>query len=333
MLTRLLLLIALLSLASPVLAQEQESITILPGTVLRATRVHRKPSAREPVIGRLLESATVRILSPEKRRGFWRVILDRGRQGYVSASDLAVEPSGMGAAPTASGRTPPCPSTLGDCKAHGCAEPDEKRGLFNIAKNHVPSGTRSITLSFPDFRALQRQADAVVDQGTELSQEQRDSLQGFTVTNGRAGEGKLVKLTGFIAQGADPHANTGESVNCRLTTPANNDFHVTIALRSTHTEFQGIVVEMIPHDRPAEWSLAKLRKIKRNSLLVMVVGGLFYDNDHVVNSDPTDSLTGEPKRFSLWEIHPITQFFVCQRARNACSPRTPSQWTRLEVFE
>jgi uncharacterized protein YgiM (DUF1202 family) len=329
---KILLLVTLLVLSAPVLAQEQEGITTLNGTVRRATRVRSKPSAREQVISRLPKDGSVRILRRETRKGFWRVILDGGRQGYVSARDLAIEPSEE-TAPLSEAAAGPCVQTLADCKENGCAAPDSKRGIFNKAKNHQPTGSASVLLSFPDLRALQRQADAVVDQGKELTQAQRDSLKNFTVANGRAGEGKLVKLTGFIATGADPHPNTGESVNCSLRNQTNNDFHIPIALRPANSEFQGVVVEMIPHDRPAEWNLVKLKKVKRQALKVMVVGGLFYDNDHVVNSDPTDDLRGQPKRFSLWEIHPITQFFVCARAGNTCDPSSVRQWTKLEDFQ
>ena len=333
---RLLLFLVLLVLTvTPALSQEVETISILNGTVRRATSVHQKPSSRQRVISRLAANATVRILSPDTRNGFWRVILERGRQGYVPAIDVEIPEAAISAARTsAAAASPPCAEELRDCKPHGCAEPESKRGLFNKAKNHLPTGTRALTLSFADLKALQRQADEVVEQGTELTQEQRDSLSGFRVTNGRAGEGKLVRLTGFIAEGLDPHANSGgESVNCRLRTAANNDFHISIARLPSHSEFQGVVAEMIPHDRPAGWTIRKLKQVKQRRLLVMLVGGLFYDNDHVVNADPTDNLRGEPKRFSLWEIHPITKFFVCKRAGNACSASNSSHWTRLEDFE
>ena len=238
----------------------------------------------------------MRILRPETRRGFWRVILERGRQGYVSARDVTIAPP-AGAAPLSEVAAITCPQQLDDCKENGCAAPDSKRGIFNKAKNHQPTGSASVSLSFPDLRALQRQADALVAQGTELTQQQRDSLQNFTVTHGRVGEGKLVKFTGFIATGADPHANTGESVNCSLPNQVNNDFHIPIVLRPSNTEFQGVVVEMVPHARSDAWNLVKLKKVKRQALKVMVVGGLFYDNDHVVNSDATDDLRGPAEAF------------------------------------
>lgn len=325
-------LVLLLMTTPVVLAQEQEGIDILPGTVRRATAVRQKPAANQPIIKQLAANGTVRVLSPEPRNGFWRVILEGGRQGYVPATDIEL-PQIDAAPPTAAAASPPCAPSLDECEVNGCAAADSKRGLFNKAKNHQPTGTNARTLNFADMKSLQQQADTVVEQGTELNQEQRDSLSNFTVSTGKVSEGRLVKLAGFIAKGLDPHANKSESVNCRLKTPLNNDFHITLALKSSHTEFQGVVVEMIPHDRPAEWTIEKLKKVKQNKLLVMAIGNLFYDNDHVVNADPTDDLAGQPKRFSLWEVHPITKFFVCQKPNNACSLTNTGQWTKLEDFQ
>jgi hypothetical protein len=328
----LLCLVLLLTTTPLILAQEQEGIDILSGTVRRATAVRQKPAANQLIIKQLAANGTVRVLSPEPRNGFWRVILEGGRQGYVPATDIEL-PQLDAAPPTAAAASPPCAASLDECEINGCAAADSKRGLFNKAKNHQPTGTNARTLNFADMKSLQQQADAVVEQGTELNQEQRDSLSNFTVSTGKVSEGRLVKLAGFIAKGLDPHPNTGESVNCRLKTPLNNDFHITLALKSSHTEFQGVVVEMIPHNRPAEWTIDKLKKVKQNKLLVMAIGNLFYDNDHVVNADPTDNLTGQPKRFSLWEVHPITKFFVCQKPNNACSLTNTAQWTKLEDFQ
>ena len=332
--TRLLVSLLLLLLTSifAFAQDEQEGIKIEEGTIKRATAVRQKPAGNQSIIRKIAANATVRVLSPEPRNGFWRVILEGGRQGYIPATDVEL-PEGAFAAPPTAAAAAPCKDSLEECPANGCAAETSKRGLFNKAKNHKPTGTNALTLSFADMKELQRQADEVVEQGTELNQEQRDSLKGFTVANGTVGEGKLVKLAGFISKGLDPHPNTGESVNCRLKTEVNNDFHITLAPQSTNTEFQGVVVEMIPHDRPAGWTIERLKKAKQQKRKVMAVGNLFYDNDHVVNSDPSDPLSGQPKRFSLWEIHPITKFFVCLKANNACATTHQSQWTKLEDFQ
>jgi hypothetical protein len=55
----------------------------------------------------------------------------------------------------------------------------------------------------------------------------------------------------------------------------------------------------------------------------------------MVNNDPNHPIGGQPKRVSLWEVHPITKFFVCTKAGNNCSVSSTgasSGWKRLEDF-
>ena len=49
-----------------------------------------------------------------------------------------------------------------------------------------------------------------------------------------------------------------------------------------------------------------------------------------VNGDAQNPLQSQPKRFSLWEIHPVSQFLVCKRTANNCDIDTDSDWTPLE---
>ena len=126
-----------------------------------------------------------------------------------------------------------------------------------------------------------------------------------------------------------PHPNTGESVNCNLRGAANNDFHIPISNDPGNTDFQGIVVEMIPQNRPDEWSLANLTTVETNQQLVMVTGQLFYDNLHHVNGDANSPKGGQPHRFALWEVHPLTQFMVCTKPDNSCDPNQAEDWIAL----
>jgi hypothetical protein len=153
------------------------------------------------------------------------------------------------------------------------------------------------------------------------------------VTGGTASEKRLVRLSGFIASGPlKPRPSGGESVNCRFTGPEQNDFHITIVPRRADTEHRGVVVEMIPQGRPRGWTTEKLNDVLDQGRRVLVVGGLFYDNLHVVNDDPSNEIARQPRRFSLWEIHPITEFYVCERPRNACNADRISDWTPLNDF-
>lgn len=89
---------------------------------------------------------------------------------------------------------------------------------------------------------------------------------------------------------------------------------------------------MIPQERPDGWTAQKLRRIARERWPVVVRGQLLYDNKHEVNDDPDDVKSGEPKRFSLWEVHPVTEFYVCMTANkrwDAARIRAP-QWRWLE---
>lgn len=61
---------------------------------------------------------------------------------------------------------------------------------------------------------------------------------------------------------------------------------------------------------------------------MIVRGQRFYDNKHRVNDDPDHELHGQPKRFSLREVHPITEFFVCMREN--CDPTEVDQGTPLQ---
>lgn len=222
--------------------------------------------------------------------------------------------------------------TLAQCPARGCADdPRSAEALLNRAKRKWPSGTRAKKLTFADFRTLQEHADKLVGQKVhlKLEKDERDKLRGLAITNGVVSEGSFVKLVGFIASGpAPPHATSAESVNCRLTGQANSDFHISVVERAGASEFNGIVVEMIPQRRPAGWTIPKLKRIGTKK--VLITGSLFYDNEHIVNT--RGKPRNQPKRFSLWEIHPVKEFFICLRANNACDESQPTQWTRLVDF-
>jgi len=71
-----------------------------------------------------------------------------------------------------------------------------------------------------------------------------------------------------------------------------------------------VIAEMIPHFRPATWSMIDLRTPVNNP--VRVTGQLFYDDAHEACVMAGGTLVGEsPQRISLWEIHPVYAIDVC----------------------
>lgn len=324
-----------------VFAQEIDEETAARDAVIitGSVNVRKNPSKRSGILQVLEPDAPVRVVNPNVTRGYYRVLFGNGAQGYVWNENVRlIQPFSsdvMSLTADSSSRPQPCVTSFAACEPRGCAEPNTPQAFFNEAKRRPPIGDAPILLSFADLNEMQEEIGrrlGLRSQNKALSQEERNRLTGITVTNGTVGEGTLVKIVGFIPSGEGLKTGAIETVNCRLTETKERDIHIPIVPTKTKTEFQGIVVEMIPQGRPATWTLAKLRKARNDKRKVMIVGGLFYDNDHLVNKDPNNVLNGHSKRFTIWEVHPVTQFFVCTRSNNSCSASNVSQWVKLEDF-
>lgn len=238
----------------------------------------------------------------------------------------------------AEARSGPCSDLLADCPDTGCADPktEPEHALANSIKRRMPAGTAPKVLTLDDFQSLQSQAKKKLglkpDEGEkmELDEAGRAKLRNLSSPGGKVSEGDLVRVAGFLV--GIPHPNKKESVNCSLTRQANNDFHIPLASDPDEDETDGIVVEMIPQDRPEAWTLKALKRAEQERRMVLIDGQLFYDNLHNVNTEGKDN--GDPKRFSLFEVHPITKFMVCTAEGGACDPNNPDQWKPLEdVFK
>ncbi|HEY6249844.1 MAG TPA: hypothetical protein VI685_07765 [Candidatus Angelobacter sp.] len=125
------------------------------------------------------------------------------------------------------------------------------------------------------------------------------------------GEDKLVLLKAFVLIARQEGA---ESVNCGANAPNKpvyHDIHISLVPTGDETdECNSVVAEMSPHHRPAEWTAANLMKLAKAHTPVRVTGHLFFDSSHVPCADG-QPVPSNPKRFSLWEIHPIYKFEVC----------------------
>lgn len=91
------------------------------------------------------------------------------------------------------------------------------------------------------------------------------------------------------------------------------------------SEFRGIVVEMMPQDRPANWNIDALKRLQKDVVQVRVDGGLSDDKVHFVIDDAAYPIDVEPDRMALWEIHPITRFVVCRKEQ--CDPERDEDWS------
>ena len=325
----------ILGFATATFAQSDEFVPLPTVTVAREVNLRGEPSTTRPRLRLVKPNTELRIVDQNPSNGFFRVILGKGRLGWIWSKNIH-PPIAFPAATVTEAASPPCVSSFADCQPEGCGTPGSDQAILNSTKRRLPSETNARALSFADLRNLQQKANNLVGQHNELTQAERDLLVNLSVTSGSVREGRLVKVRGFLAQGLEPHANTsGESVNCRFTQTQNNDFHISIVESAGQDEFEGVVVEMIPQARNTNWTLTKLKNIGQQGKQILVVGSLFYDNIHIVNDDPNHPIGGQPKRVSLWEVHPITKFFVCTKASNNCSAASTgasSGWKRLEDF-
>ncbi|HMJ24886.1 MAG TPA: SH3 domain-containing protein [Pyrinomonadaceae bacterium] len=322
-------------LATLTFAQSDEFAPLPTIKVEKKVNLRRGPATTRSRLRMLPPATELRIVDQNPSNGFYRVIFGKGRLGWVWSKNISV-PTPAAAMPTTSAPTPPCANSFTDCQPEGCGVPGSTQALLNTVKRRLPTETTTRTLTFADIRGLQQKANDLVGQHNELTQPERDSLTNLNFSGGTVREGRLVKVRGFLAAGLEPHANSGgESVNCRLTQNANNDFHISVVENAGEDEFKGIVVEMIPQGRDPAWTLTKLKAVRQQGKRILVIGALFYDNIHLVNDDPSHPIGGQPKRVSLWEVHPITKFFVCIKATNNCSVSSTgatSGWQRLEDF-
>jgi hypothetical protein len=298
-------------------------------TTKKKTALKAAPNAHAAAEMTVAANTDLRWVRGARKGKYVRVMIPKGPSGWVLEADVNKVAEANLADIALEGSAQPCvsPATLNACtatKPAGCSAAGSAHGLVNQLKRTVPPEGTPITLTFDTFSQLQATAVELVDQSVEIEPADRDKIKSIETTEGTVGEGSRVRLVAFLSEGR-PHANSGESVNCNLKREVNNDIHISVAETKNASEFEGIVVEMIPQDRPANWTSSEVETLRRKVLLIE--GGLFYDNLHFANADASNPLGGQPKRFSLWEIHPVTSVKVCKKTTvSQCDPDRASDW-------
>jgi len=232
----------------------------------------------------------------------------------------------------------------------GCSDSNNPQydAYLNYIKNRLPD-----PLSAP-VRALDRPAIAQLEQSIPSTLTSRNHA-----THAAAlislGEGEVHSLTGYLYY----VTKTGEETcNCGLSGADDVDFHIGVGFdpfpASTNArsllrqgaalsnsgittqerqrlQQESVVVEMSPHYRARfqpRWELSRVRQAIGKQ--VKVIGQLMIDNAHAI---PTQDcgMPGSDQvacwRASAWEIHPVTEFYVCTSA-NPCVPNS-SSWVTL----
>lgn len=187
-------------------------------------------------------------------------------------------------------------------------------GQQNMSKNDFCATGKPQQITIDYLTSLQKQVEA--NPAINFGNEDKGTKKRGPTTNRapltKLGEGKLVTLTAFvlIARQEGP-----ESVNCEKNVPDESQFHdihiSLVASKGVTNECAGVVAEMSPHHRPAPWIQENVEKLAKAKLPVRVTGHLYFDSSHFPCANGQSAGEGNPKRVSLWEIHPIYKFEVC----------------------
>lgn len=187
-------------------------------------------------------------------------------------------------------------------------------GQQDMTKNNFCAKGTPQAITIADLTDLQSQvlANTAINFG---SANQGTRKKGPTTNRAplkKLGEGKLVTLKAFVLIARQ---EGGESVNCGKSVPDGalfHDIHISlVGSPSVVDECSGVVAEMSPHHRPDAWTHGNVEKVSQAKLPVRVTGQLYFDSSHFPCSGGQGAGEGNPKRVSLWEIHPIYKFEVC----------------------
>jgi hypothetical protein len=209
------------------------------------------------------------------------------------------------------------------CGASGSAGPTTPDGLENSFKNNFCARGTLGTVTAASLTTLQAT--------TEDAQRKAHLKPGPPPPKDRSfltalGEGDHVSFEGFVFLARQ---ECTETVNCEFIPPntdASHDIHISLLdHQRTLTpvpknpppaqdaeECTSIVAEMIPHHRPPEWTACNVNEVANNGLRVRITGQRFFDAAHVPCNGKLP-VGSNPKRSSLWEIHPIYTFEVCPK--------------------
>lgn len=317
--------------ASLVCAQPQPIATVKSNGNLRPT-----PSTAQPAIRLLTPPEVLTVLSTTQVNGYYHVRTSMGEEGWIYRNSVQLSGAPPAPAPTCGPGTAivphaACPA-VGTHKHNGQLVPfaaDSDAGLRNLSKRHVPDPMctpKPFTLD--DARSMQNFVDNTFGDARTIKTkfEPTRNLKNIATFGGPMSEGDSVRLVAYVIKARDEGS---ESVNCAGDDGV--DIHISIGPKTPNvSEYDGIVAEMIPQlPRPVGWNTATLNRLAGKQ--VMLIGSLSYDNEHFVNDEPAHPKGTQPKRFSLWEIHPITEFFVCP-AGDGCDPAQLTQWQPLTAW-
>lgn len=218
------------------------------------------------------------------------------------------------------------------CPATGNSTPDTSQAAQNEEKNNFCAANTPntpVNIDFDVLHQLQQEAAGVTTFGSDGSlPKDRSVLQKLSTKAGAIGEGTVVRIVAFVINAHASNVGSGESVNCKRPDAESNDIHIVLGQNSNQDdECSSVTAEMSPHFRPDTWTPDNMNH--NNARLFRFTGHLFFDGSH----KPCTGSTGpNPKRSSLWEIHPVYAVQICGNPNNTCKVDSDQDWIALSDF-
>ncbi len=207
----------------------------------------------------------------------------------------------------------------------GCNSTGKYDAYLNLYKNQVQWATSQPARWFTTLAQFEQlENDLPSNLGKNNQSTLLDQLR-------KQGEGEIVGAVGYLY---GVKAEGKESSNCQLEPGDDNenvDFHIYMgfdpgiatkirnktltAAERKEVNPSSVIVEMTPHYRATyhpEWALAAVKDAVGQQ--IRVVGQLLVDNEHFVKSQDCgrEDHTSNCWRATVWELHPVIQFEVCQ---------------------
>ena len=231
----------------------------------------------------------------------------------------------------------------------GCTDSAHRYDAYlNFLKDQVPGPALASTalLNGNDFQSLEGKIPTGLSSANHAKS--APALAGL-------GEGNIVTVIAYLyfvedtSKGAHVKPSIGETANCKLQLPDSYDYHIGLGFdpalaqqilktkpkpvfgKPGPIDKTSVVAEMTPHTRAPKWTFARVNSLQGQQ--VKVVGQLMIDNVHLnVNDDCSfPGATASCWRSTVWEVHPVTQFYVCNLKNKLCDQSSPDgAWTSLD---
>ena len=307
---------------SPTLSQSLGQIE-----VKRSVNFRREPTKANEPIELLRAPEKLKLIDPQKRRGYYHVQDANGQEGWVWARNVRLvantlammadpsEPMGAGVTQhisTSWQKFVPTKSTFigteGPCAAEGNGSDPDQYILKN--RNDVPPAYHDVTvgavddLPFPG-KGVNKKAPT----------NRKDWLpEHFAITNPY--ESMPIRVEGYILVIRDQtnsEPGKGEGTNCGFGKLGDIDAHIALVKSPTDPESKAVVVEWTPRftQLHPKWTSKKLAPWINTGKKVRISGWLMIDPNHLTHITGV-KINGQLRKFrsTLWEIHPITKIEV-----------------------